>query len=32
VLNLTRAMRVVVTVRWQERMRQRQVQLATVRM
>ena len=32
VLNLTRAMRVVVTVRWAERLRQRQVQLATVRM
>ena len=32
VLNATRAMRVVVTVRWTERLRQRQVQLATVRM
>jgi prepilin-type N-terminal cleavage/methylation domain-containing protein len=31
-LNLTRAMRVVVTVRWAEKLRQRQVQLATVRM
>jgi len=32
VLSATRAMRVVVTVRWAERLRQRQVQLATVRM
>jgi prepilin-type N-terminal cleavage/methylation domain-containing protein len=32
VLSLTRAMRVVVTVRWNEGLRQRQVQLATVRM
>ena len=31
-LDTTRAMRVVVTVRWAERLRQRQVQLATVRM
>jgi prepilin-type N-terminal cleavage/methylation domain-containing protein len=32
VLSATRAMRVVVTVRWAEQLRQRQVQLATVRM
>lgn len=31
-LNATKAMRVVVTVRWNEQLRQRQVQLATVRM
>jgi prepilin-type N-terminal cleavage/methylation domain-containing protein len=31
-LSATRAMRVVVTVRWAEQLRQRQVQLATVRM